>query len=113
MKNKLTKEEIIELRKNRTEKLNNELNEIKEQSYHESVEASSYIELAHNLYVLNCFNNDDEDGKRLRSLRNELFSYCVDHMKKYKVLMIELKETRDKIKNKKISDEKYTKKLTK
>ena len=116
MKTKLTNEEITNIRKNELLKLQNELQKRKIDLIKEENDINLFITHAHNVYTLNAYNNDDKDGEELRSLRKQLFNYCIDHIKEYKLIKIELEDINKKVllANKSVeNNENYTMKLVK
>ena len=112
MKKGLTNDEVMTLKQNRMNRLKKEYEDLKEQLLIEEKEVNSFINYAHSIYSLSGYDKEDADGESLRSLRNELIGYCIDHIKKYKLINADLKKAKNKIDNSKISDNRYTKKLT-
>ena len=113
MKKIITNDEIISLRDDRMSHLLKRKEDIKKRILEEEKEVNSFIGYAHSLYVLNGYNSNDEDGKRLRTLRGELLGYCIDHIKRYKLLNIEYSELKYKIEQSKRTDDNYEKKYIK
>ena len=97
MKPNIELSEMLELRKNRIKNFQSELDSKKRELTKEEAEINSFIEHAHNLYILNSYQNDDNEGIELRALHKKLLVYCVGHIKKYKLISSEIDNLKKKI----------------
>ena len=97
MRSILTVDEIVELRTKTLFKLINQLNIKEDALKNEENNINQLIMHAHNVKSLSMYNNDDIDGEKLRILRSKLFNYCIYHIKRYKLIKIEIDDIKNKL----------------
>ena len=103
----------MKLKKNSLLKFKRQLDEKKLELQYEVGEVNLFILHAHNIYNLDAYNRDDNDGVELHNLRNQLFRYSIDHIKKYKIINEEIDEIKRKIELIRFDIEKNEKKVNK